>query len=132
MAEGSELKMKVFNRPIKPVAFGLTGLMLTLFWFNFVENDLFQGALLGQLVSIFSFTAAVTLTFGWVFRSQSMAEAGLLLAGGVYLSRAIFIVIYAGFIDGITVRDFWLSLCACSIAFGSFLLERRGEDTWTL
>ena len=75
----------------------------------------------GDVVAVAAGAAAVALTAGWWARDQRMAEVGLLLAAGVYITRAMFILATVG----ITAQGVYLSLGGAFIAAGSYVLEVR-------
>ena len=111
--------MKLFGRPIKPVALGAALAMVVISIFNFFNAGRFGDLLVGDFVSIVAVIAFVCLNIGWWKNSQFFAELGLLLASGVYVSRSIFLMLIVGFDDVST----WLSLSTGIILIGAYLLE---------
>ena len=124
MTAGDLEGVTVMGRPIKPVALGLTILMLSLLVINLTGVGELTGTLLARVIAVMAGTAAVTLVAGWVWRSQRMAQAGLLLAAIVYITRSAFIALDSG-IGSIGV---WLGGGAGVIAAGAYLLETWDSD----
>lgn len=120
MTRGDLEGLTFFNRPIKPVALGITVLMVSITVFNLQHDGVFGSTLLATSVALLAFTSAVCLTAGWLGRLQQMAEIGLLLASITYVIRGSFLLLLLGPSE----QGVWLSLGASVISGGSFLLER--------
>lgn len=120
MTKGDLNGFRVLGRPIKPVAFGLAGLMVTISILNLANLDHFHDNLFGDLIAVMSAVSAGLLIAGWVGKQQWAAEYGLLTAAAVYVIRGSFV----GLLYGPSSEGLWLSLWAATIAGGAFLLER--------
>jgi len=112
--------VQIWGRPIKPVALGLSLLMLTLAVVNITDTGVFEDMLLGDVVAVLAVGSFTALMVGWFARYQIAAEIGLFSASIVYLIRASF----AAFTLGIQSETVYLSLGVAVVAGGSFLLER--------
>lgn len=119
MTAGDLEGVTVLGRPVKPVALGLSILMVALVAINIADAGELRDAALGDGIAVMAGTAAVCLWVGWIARSQRMAEAGLLLSTVVYVLRSAFIAFDAGF-GSIGV---YLGAGAAVIAGGAYLLE---------
>lgn len=120
MTKGDLNGFRVLGRPVKPVAFGLTGLMVTICILNLIDFDHFEDNVLGDFVAVLCAISAGLLIAGWVGKKQWAAEYGLLTAAAVYVIRGSFV----GLLYGPSSEGLWLSLWASTIAGGAFLLER--------
>ena len=120
MTRGDLEGLTFFNRPIKPVALGITVLMIVLTIFNIQEDGIFGDTVLATGIALMAFTSAACLCFGWFGRGQMMAAAGLLLASITCVVRSVFALLVIGPAD----QTMWLSLGAGIISGGAFLLER--------
>lgn len=118
MTRGDLPGLTVFGRPLKPVAFGLTLSMVIIAQSNFRGADRGTGYPLSVLLGICAAAAAATLVIGWAGRLQRVAEVGLLLVVGVYVTRAVFI-----FLSSVPDQSVFFSLSTAIIAGGSFMLE---------
>jgi hypothetical protein len=114
------LNIALLGRPIKPVAFGLSIIMITFVFANYFDTGVLGASEWGDVVGLMSLAAAVTLNWGWFKNSQRAAEYGLLLSTLVLTIRAIFILLTLG----PSIQNFWLSSGVAIVAGGSFLLER--------
>lgn len=120
MTKGDLNGFRVLGRQVKPVAFGFTGLMVTICILNLIDFDHFEDNVLGNFVAVLSAISAGLLIAGWVGKKQWAAEYGLLTAAAVYVIRGSFV----GLLYGPSSEGLWLSLWAATIAGGAFLLER--------
>ncbi len=130
MTKGDLDGVQVWGRPIKPVAFGLSVLMLTLTVYNIFNVGVFGSLFLGDVIAVLTGTSFVMLMLGWFAKNQLLAEFGLITAFTAYTLRASFIL----FSSGPTAEGFYLSIGAAIIAGGAYLLEgwdhipkRRGK-----
>ena len=119
MTAGDLPGLMPFSRPIKPVALGMSLLMLTLVVVNLTNVGELKDTALGDAIAVMAGAAAVCLWAGWLARSQRMAEAGLLLAAVTYVTRSAFILLDLGPGN----MGVWLGAGAAVIAGGAFLLE---------
>lgn len=120
MTKGDLNGFRVLGRQVKPVAFGFTGLMVTICILNIIDFDHFEDNVLGDFVALLAAVSAGLLIAGWVGKQQWAAEYGLLTAAVVYVIRGSFV----GLLYGPSSEGLWLSLWAATIAGGAFLLER--------
>ena len=116
------LHLKVFGRPVKPVAFGLALSMLVIAWAAYTNVGVLDGSDLADLLGGGALIVAVIFTIAWWHRSQRMAELALLLSFIVWGWRFWLIVLVAD--NRITQEGLWLSLGWAVIAGGSYLLEK--------
>ena len=110
------------GRKIKPVALGLSVILLTICVYNLFDIGLFGTLILGDLVAVASAVTIGTLVAGWWFRSQRMAEAGLMLAFIVYALRTVFVLLTDPTIEGVPI-----GVGIVIIAGGSYILEHASS-----
>lgn len=119
-------RLRVLGRPFKPVALGLALNVFIIAQANFRTDDRGIGGLLSIVLALTAGTALVLLCAGWFFGRQRLAEYGLLLTAGVYITRAIFVALGDPWDQSIL-----FSIGAAIIAGGSYLLEatdpKRGQ-----
>ena len=109
--------MRLWGRPVKPFALAIAVTMLIIAWLNLIDRGVFGGLVLGDAVGLVAFASAVTLVAGWAARQQKMAEAGLLMAAGVWVARGTLALIEAP-------GSLWMfSFCWAGAAAGAYLLE---------
>ena len=120
MTKGDLNGFRVLNRPVKPVAFGLSFLMVTIAIINVLDLDHFLDNVLGDLIAIMAAASGGLLIAGWFGKQQWAAEYGLLSAATVYIIRGTFI----GLMYGLSDEELLLSYGTAIIAGGAFLLER--------
>jgi hypothetical protein len=118
MSKGDVEGLRVFGRPLKPVALGLTLTMIIVAQSNFRGADRGTEYPLSVVLGVLAVIAAVTLAAGWICGRQRIAEAGLLLVVGVYATRATFIQMVSPFDQAV-----WFSLATVIIAGGAYILE---------
>ena len=92
MTKGDLDGVQIWGRPIKPVALGLSLLMLTLAVVNITDTGVFEDMLLGDVVAVLAVGSFTALMVGWFARYQIAAEIGLFSASVVYLIRGSFAV----------------------------------------
>ena len=123
---GYELKTLFFGRPIRPFhlavmiatsVVGVTNLQ------SDEETVLLHAS--SKILALFALTSAIFLIVGWWFSKETVAEWGLLLAVGVWVTRAVYIGITN---DGLlvlgTTAAVLLSLAWAIGAGGAYILER--------
>jgi hypothetical protein len=116
------------GRKIKPVALGLSVILAAISVYNLLDIGLFGTLILGDVVAVASAVTVAALIAGWWFRSQRMAEAGLMLAFIVYALRTLFVLLTNPAIEGVPI-----GAGICIIAAGSYILERassRRDAEW--
>lgn len=120
------LHTKTFlGRPVKPLAFAVMMSVASVFWFNIVlESDVFAASFSSNFVGLAAGASTVMLFGGWWFRSQVLAEVGLLLATGVWVARTAALCLMYGPGD----YGVWYSLCWVLAAGSSYLLEAWYSD----
>lgn len=106
------------GRPLKPVAFGLTLMMIIIAQSNFRGADRGTEYPLSVVLGIAAVAAAVTLIIGWATGRQTIAEIGLLTVVCVYVTRAAFIQFSTPWDQAV-----FFSLSTAIIAGGSYILE---------
>ncbi len=114
------LSSTFLGRPIKPVAFGLSIVMITFIVANIYNTGVLGTSRWGDVVAVLSLAAWGTLNWGWFRNAQRVAELGLLLSTLVLTIRAIFVLLTLG----PSIQSFWLSSGVAVVAGGSYLLER--------
>lgn len=119
MTRGDLPGLQAFGRPIKPVAFGFTITMTTLFLANVFDVSQFGRLVIGDVIGVGGLIGAVLLSVGWFGRRQRFAEAGLLVSTLIYVMTASFLFLLKGF-DSVSG---WLALGTAVIAGGAFVLE---------
>jgi hypothetical protein len=112
--------IRVWGRPVKPVAFGLMLLLATLAWSNAANVGLFANNVWGDVVGVLAAVGAVLFAVGWWGRWQTVAEAAFGVATAVLAARAAALF----WLDGPTEQSVYLSVSVAVIAGGSLLLER--------
>lgn len=120
MTKGDLDGVMPFGRPMKPVAMGVSVLMLTLLTANITQTGVFGSLPLGHIIIALAGVSVGLLVVGWVAKNQVMAEFGLLAATIVYVTRASFVL----FAFGWQHEGIYLSAGGAIIAGGSYLLER--------
>ena len=121
------LSLEVFGRPIKPLAMGLAVAMITLTLAGLLDRGALDGSLWGDFVALVAFSAFMAFMGGWWARSQRMAEVALLLACGVFTTRAAALLMLHFEVLDIAA---WLSVASAITAGGAYVLERvdlRGQ-----
>ena len=118
MTHGDVPGVTLFGRPLKPVALGLTLTMVIVAQSNLRGADRGTEYPLSIILGVLAIAAAVTLAVGWVGKMQRIAEVGLLLVVGVYVTRAVFIQMTSPWDQAV-----FFSMSTAIIAAGSFMLE---------
>lgn len=121
MTKGDLENKRFLNRPIKPLAFIMMCLMFVIVYFNIVNDGLFYDLWLGDILALIAAVSSASLFFGWFYQIQSMAEAGLLMAGIVYVVGSFFIL----FLTGLNNENFWQYFLIGVLSLSAFLLEAR-------
>jgi hypothetical protein len=123
---GYELRGLFLGRPIRPFHFAVT-IATTVIAVALLETgtmDWFPHSVV-HVVGAFSLMASVFLSYGWWFRNDTAAEWGLLIACGVWVSRAFYALIGG---EGLLIANQWtsffLSIAWAVGAGGAYLLER--------
>jgi hypothetical protein len=120
-------KVTVFGRPVKPVALGLGISMCVIAWAAFTDVGVLDGSRWADLLGLGAFTVAGTLFVAWYKRSQSLAEAGLLMSFFVWVTRFMLVILVGN--NPISQEGLWLSLAWVVISGGAYLLERADPNT---
>jgi hypothetical protein len=123
---GYELKTLFFDRPVRPFHLAVTIATLVIAISNLTDSQ--ETILLhasSNLLGAFALVSAALLTFGWWYSNDWAAEWGLLLAVGVWVTRAMYIAITD---DGLyklgTIAAVTLSVAWAIGAGGAYILER--------
>lgn len=120
MTRGDIAGYQFLGRPIKPLALAIALSMATIFWFNIVEQTgILVPTVAGNIVGYCAGASAVLLFGGWWAKSQVLAETGMLIASGVWISRAVFI----GMLEEWYSYSFFFSVAWAMASVGSYLLE---------
>lgn len=110
------------GRPVKPLALAMAMATFTIFWLNIIEDsDVAGNTYVGNFVGLVAGASTALLFAAWWFRSQKMSEWGLLLATGVWISRAAGVVLVGAY--GTDPGAFWLSISWAVAAAGAYLIE---------
>lgn len=123
---GYELHTLFLGRRIRPFHLAVTIATAVVAWtlLDTPNLPLFDHSVT-RIIGLAAATAALLLTYGWWFRSDRAASGGLLLATGVWASRAAYAAI-AG--EGILIVNQWpsffLSLAWTIGAGGAYQMER--------
>jgi hypothetical protein len=125
VSKGDIAKYTFMGRPIKPLALALSLSMATIFWFNIVANEgILVETLAGDVVGYAAGASSLLLFIGWWVKSQLMAEVGLLMSAGVWVSRAALILILGDW----NTASFFFSASWVIAAVGAYLLEALDPD----
>ena len=115
---------EIFGRPIMPVAAGIAVSMVTLafadVFFSGGDDPLGKG-FFGDAVGWAALLSSALFAVAWVFRSPRALEVALMLATGVWLSRAI----YFAFIGSFGSIFFWLAIAWTLVCLGAWF-----HDVW--
>lgn len=116
-----DLSWRFFNRPFKPVALGISIIMIVLCISGIANTGLLTTTIWGDIVSVLSGATALLLFVGWYTRSQRLAEIGLLS------STFVFVVVFSFLLLTVstTQTSIWISLGYTVVAGGSYLLEKE-------
>jgi len=121
-----DLPFMLFGRPVKPLALALMLSTFTIFYTNvFLNSDVAGGAYVGDIVGFVAGFTCLMLFLGWVHKSQRVAEFGLLMATGVWVSRAVVVAM----VQGIEYYGLFLSVGWVMAAGGAYLLESWDDKT---
>jgi hypothetical protein len=118
MSKGDLDGIRVWGRPFKPVAFGLTLAMLIIAQSNLRGLDRGTIPPLSYMVAAIAGAAIGFMVAGWVTGRQRLEEAGLLLVVAAYATRAAFIQINNPWDQAV-----FFSLSTVIIAGGAYMLE---------
>ena len=124
---GYELKSLFFGRPIRPFHLAVTIATLVVAVSNlFAHQDAtFLNHTSSSILGAIALAAVIFLFIGWWRTNDFAAEWGLLLATGVWLSRAVYIAITENNLLVLgTLASVVLSLSWAIGAGGAYLLER--------
>lgn len=119
MTKGDVDGKLIWGRPVKPLAFIMSLLMVVFMIYNILDKGVLTDLWLGDIIAVLAGVAAFCLWFGWFGKGQRMAEVGLLLAGFVYITRASFIFL----LDGPGSQAFWESALTGCLVSAAFYLE---------
>jgi hypothetical protein len=121
-----DLPFMVFGRPLKPLGLALMLSTFTIFYTNVILNsDVAGGSYVGDVVGWVAGFTSLLLLLGWVHKSQRVAEFGLLMATGVWVSRALVVWMT----EGIDYYGLWLSIGWVMAAGGAYALEAWDDRT---
>lgn len=125
---GYELKSLFLGRPIRPFHFAVTIATTVVAVSNFTANNsdvTFLGHSASNMLGGFALAAAVLLFIGWWATNDFAAEWGLLIATGVWVTRAVYIALTGDnvYVLG-TVAAVVLSLAWAVGSSGAYMLER--------
>lgn len=118
------LSIKIFGRPVKPVALGYAIFMLTFTVYNLLDMGVFGHSIWSDLIAVIAGSAFTLLTLAWLINSQMLAEYGLMLSCTVFIIRGTFLGLTLGF----GRQDVYFSLANAIIAGGSYFLERHDPN----
>jgi hypothetical protein len=124
--KGYELRTPFLGRTVRPFHFAVTISTGVIAASNLTrETVTFLGHIPSNLIGGFALVAATLLTLGWWFRNDWAAEWGLLIATGVWATRAAYIGLTneSMYVFG-TTASVVLSLAWAVGAGGAYLLER--------
>lgn len=130
--KGYELEGLFLDRPIRPFHFAVmlaTSTIAVLLWIPSETIDGWEGPG-SHVLAVAATNSALLLFVGWWFRNEWAAEWGLLLAVGVWVARA-FYVLSTGGESGVIVpwASATLSIAWAIGAGGAYLLERYDHET---
>jgi hypothetical protein len=121
------LPVSVWGRPIKPLALGMAVAMIVLTLAGLLDRGALGRSLWGDFVALVAFSSFMAFLGGWWGQSQRMAEVALLLACGVFTTRAAALLMLHFEVLDIAA---WLSVASAITAGGAYVLERvdpRGQ-----
>lgn len=114
-----DLPERWLGRPVKPLALAAAMTMAVIIVINVLDRGVAGAALWGDFLAVAAGGAMAALSLGWWARSQRLAEWGLLLATGVWFTRAMF-----GLLTD-TAGYAWAMSLSWTVALGgAYLLER--------
>lgn len=123
MSSGDIDGWRFLGRPVKPVAFGLALACFLLFFVNFTNRERFTEEWASDVMVLLGGMGFITLVLAWFFRSQHLAEVGLMATGAAFLMRAVF--------GALTVWpdiSIFYSLSFVIVAWGAYMVERMSSD----
>jgi len=125
---GYELKTLFFGRPVRPFHLAVAIATFVVALSNLTvhnQNETFLLHTSSLALGFIALLSSLFLIIGWWFRNEWFAEWGLLLAVGVWISRAVYIGLTD---DGLlilgTAAAVILSLAWAVGAGGAYVLER--------
>jgi xanthine/uracil permease len=118
----------ILGRPFKPVALGVTILMIGLSVIPVFNLGLYGRDWFDWILSTVSLAAAGLLVTGWWKNDTRWTERGLAVATFVYLARFIYLVLIEPLEDSVS-----LAFGVLVIIAGSYILESNDRRTreWT-
>lgn len=121
-----DLPLKVYGRPLKPLALSVMLSMVVIAVINVLDVGLAADHLWGDFIGLLAAVSAAAMAGGWFARSQSMAEVGMLIAAGVWMVRGVFALLYNG---SVPIGYGWaFSFCWALAAGGAYMLERVDDS----
>ena len=120
------LRVRIFGRPVKPVAIALMLSMIVIGWAAYEDLGILDGSKWADVLAIFALSVCLLFTYAFVANSQRVAEWGLVGAFFVWGIRFWLIMILSD--DPLRAEGLWLSGAWMVVAGGSFLLERTDDQ----
>jgi peptidoglycan/LPS O-acetylase OafA/YrhL len=120
--------VRILGRPFKPVALGVTVLMLGLVIIPVFNLGGFGRGVSSGIASCIAAVAAAMLIWGWVRNDLRWTERGLAVACFAYASRLVYLLLIRPMGDSVM-----LALGVLIIIAGSYILEAndRRVREWT-
>jgi hypothetical protein len=127
LRRGYELKTLFFGRPVRPfhLAITIATAVIAVSLYGLGDQSGWPEGAAAHTLATAAVFSAIALTVGWWFRSDNWAEWGLLFAVGVWISRAVYVIISES--EGLLNNPILSSLLSLSWAIGAggaYLLER--------
>lgn len=120
----AHVTMRVFGRPIRPVAFGFLLTMLVVASANYRGMDRGTELPIALVVAALATVSAGCLLTGWWANCHRCGEIGLLLVASTYAVRGALIMLASPWDQAV-----FFSLASVIIAGGSYVLEVNARQS---
>lgn len=122
---GTDPRPRLAGRPIRPVLLWSTLTMAIIAQANLRALDRGVDGGHAVILATVAMTALALIVGAWITRNSRMAELGLLLTGGVWLTRTLFVWLT----NGPEEQAGYFSAAAAILAFTTYMIERTDRHT---